>query len=1341
MNTVLMWIGGLLVALLAALFAVPHFIDWNGYRGVVEEEATRLLGRDVRVGGAVNVRLLPAPYLRFEKLRIADTSGIAGAPLFATEGFTLWLAVSPLLRGEFVAQRIELDRPTLTLAADKAGVVNWRSLSLNEGVLPFLPASVALNSVGIKGGVVSAHLEGGGEIARVSDIDGEFVASSITGPFSFRGTAGWEGSPREVRIATTEADAEGRMRLTAQVRGRRGKDTHTLDGQIRNAFEKPLFEGTLDSRLVLDTIAAEATAEIKAAVSASPGELKLADIAISFESLGQPQLITGSLAADWGHRHKLTVALASRWLDLDRLSGGLAQEAGTAGSNEKRAAAQPSDPTATLPAPAPKQPLRTARRLIAGLTGILPVDADVASSLRIDQVSLGGEPVGSVLVVIERNGGPLQMRSLRAVLPGGARLDFSGELVKEPQGQVFAGSLYIGGASAARAIRWLRGPGAQLVDISDGPFAISSGLRLGADVIQLTDMMAEFSGVPIRGAVDWQDGADRKLDITLAGHEFDTRWLGLGGIEFSSLADLLSPADGTARPAWMTTDSAPIRVDLALGKLVSGDLAVLDLDTKGSVSAGMIDLERLQFKTREGVRVEADGRFDGLSARPAGSLRFLVEGETAGAATALAVLIGGEASGQAAGPRLAGLAPYRLAGTLAIGAEGRTAADVDLAGSVRGSPLSARVRLANGLTGWREAPADISVHIGDGGGASLLAGWLGMGAVSAGAGGRPGDTAGPLVAGAGSGMLKAVGIPGKGLLTLVEVEAGPRSVVFNGTTAVSAQSWDVMSGELAIARADLGSVLTSVGIDPGAGLSAVALDGLVDVARGDRGYVLSPRDLTVGGSTVAGRIEVDTADGGRRLLKARLSADKTALDGLLAAVLVADRGAGQGGADPAARDPGLGDPGSPAGQPIEPAASAPFLPDRPFDLSAGERFGLDAEVRLGRLDVGGGLGLEDVSLKIMLDQGGVTAEIADSRALAGSVTGLLRLKRAAAGVEAEGRLQIAKADLARLSALAGGRTRASGRGDLDVAFAGRALSPGALVAVLDGSGHLTLEDARIDALAPDAVSAAVERLLTERTDVASDAFSAAMAGAVGQGRLDIGSRKLDVEVVDGALRIARIDVPAAAGKTALTVTIDIATLAVDASADISAVGGEAAKGRPWPPVNVTFVGPIKAIGALVPTVTSDALEREVTVRKLERNVEELERLRRLDEEAAARERERLRAIDEARRQTEAEAAAAAAAAGGNAGTGSANPEGAGSVGLPAGANAGAGVPQQPPAGWTAVPNAQPSPASVNPGGPQPATTPRPSGQAPVRVSPRPQRPPRPEESQAERLQRQLLNQQ
>ena len=72
MNSLLMWIGALLAVTLAALFAVPHFVDWNLYRGQFEAEASRLLGREVRVAGSVAVDILPAPRMSFGRVRIAD---------------------------------------------------------------------------------------------------------------------------------------------------------------------------------------------------------------------------------------------------------------------------------------------------------------------------------------------------------------------------------------------------------------------------------------------------------------------------------------------------------------------------------------------------------------------------------------------------------------------------------------------------------------------------------------------------------------------------------------------------------------------------------------------------------------------------------------------------------------------------------------------------------------------------------------------------------------------------------------------------------------------------------------------------------------------------------------------------------------------------------------------------------------------------------------------------------------------------------------------------------------------------------------------------------------------
>ena len=119
-----------IITVVGALFTVPYFIDWNGYRGVFEEEASRLLvpeflSRFAR--GAVNLHLLPTPYFRFEKVRIADASVNLEEPFFRTDSVTVKLSVPPLLRGAVEANEIEFQRPVLRLALNDKGGWNWQT--------------------------------------------------------------------------------------------------------------------------------------------------------------------------------------------------------------------------------------------------------------------------------------------------------------------------------------------------------------------------------------------------------------------------------------------------------------------------------------------------------------------------------------------------------------------------------------------------------------------------------------------------------------------------------------------------------------------------------------------------------------------------------------------------------------------------------------------------------------------------------------------------------------------------------------------------------------------------------------------------------------------------------------------------------------------------------------------------------------------------------------------------------------------------------------------------------------------------------------------------------------
>jgi hypothetical protein len=59
-------------------------------------------------------------------------------------------------------------------------------------------------------------------------------------------------------------------------------------------------------------------------------------------------------------------------------------------------------------------------------------------------------------------------------------------------------------------------------------------------------------------------------------------------------------------------------------------------------------------------------------------------------------------------------------------------------------------------------------------------------------------------------------------------------------------------------------------------------------------------------------------------------------------------------------------------------------------------------------------------------------------------------------------------------------------------------------------------------------------------------------------------------------------------------------------------------------VLVSYRGPVASLDKVEPIVNTDALERELAVRKMEHDVEQLEHLRQLDEARRRSEAERLR---------------------------------------------------------------------------------------------------------------------
>jgi hypothetical protein len=417
-NNLLIAIAVFVITVVAALFAVPHFIDWNSYRGLFEEEAKNVIGREVQVDGDVKLYLLPTPYFSLEKVRIADTAGNLSEHFFKAESLSIKLSIAPLFRGLVEAHEIEFQRPVLRLALDSKGGWNWQSFAEALSAAGYMPANVALTSLRIRDGVLALHGSDGVEYARLDGLNGELSAPALPGPYRFRGEFGLVGTKREIRLATALPEADGSVPFRLSLRLPETNTSYLLDARAVDLMGKTRIKGNLTARLPLpgrsllgtgraaDGPEPEAGSEaregfeLKAAIEADAASASLADLTLTFEQSGRPQIVAGSMRAIWRKALDVDMDLSSRWMDLDRVLGtteGLVSVDGIA-------------------------------KLAAWARELLPADGRARARLKIEQANLGGEPVGPVRLRLTQSARKLDVEDLRLGLPGGSYAELKGSL-------------------------------------------------------------------------------------------------------------------------------------------------------------------------------------------------------------------------------------------------------------------------------------------------------------------------------------------------------------------------------------------------------------------------------------------------------------------------------------------------------------------------------------------------------------------------------------------------------------------------------------------------------------------------------------------------------------------------------------------------------------------------------------------------------------------------------------------------------------------------------------------------------------------------------------------------
>jgi hypothetical protein len=1195
MNNGLLYIAGLISLALAALFAVPYFIDWNGYRGVFEEEATRILGREVRVGGDVNVRLLPSPYVSFEKLRIADPSGATGEPFFRAESFTMRLSAPPLLKGIIEANEIVLEKPVLRLAVDSEGAGNWRSFSVAAGALPFVPAGVTLQSVKIADGTVTFHGPRGIGFAELAGLNGELKAESIQGPFAFKGTTNWRDAEREVRIATGTTEADGSIRFKTTVRATSGNSgTYALDGKLEDLKGHPRIDGEITAKVELasETFAAAAEPapgsvrgkkeapliDFKARIAGDAKGLRVDGITLAFEHVGQPQLIAGSATAEWQDNLNVEMALSSRWLDLDKVATSRESTGG---------------------------PFDTARNFISAMMEALPKNADSKVAFDLDQATLGGDAVGNIKLEVARKQGVLLLNNLRAGLPGGAKLAMDGAVADAATGQAFSGDLTLHGTSLARFLDWATKDKALAEELrNDGPFSLQGRLAMSERGIDLTDAGAEISGRPITGEMRYAKKERPRVSVTLEGAEIDAGQFWPAGVgTFKRILAGGGDAPAEAKFAWLDPNTTDLHLRVRTGQLIAGQGRLRDVDLDAGIEQGRLSLRAGKFATEDGLSVELQGDVADALKSPRGAVQWVVAAPTRETFATLVGLFDLPEDTRRKADAFAPLAPMRVAGSLQLGVRKPGAGDIAADGRVQnGGRLVASALLDGGLGNWHAAPADITLTIDSTDVAPIVASFGARGSAA-----KPNAAVAPQ---AGEIFFKAVGTPSKGMTAAASAQATGLFFGYDGRITLPDDGSRAFDGDLRISARALSDAMSVAGLGSGAALSETPVVGTLKLSSANHATELKPQGLSIGGSKIDGSVALSYPSEGPAIVTGEVSVDAASIPSLLGMVLDRKQVAEAPGAEPL-------------------AAGKTIWPEHGFDFAALDGVEGKLNVNFGSLVLTDRMQIPNARAEVALAPGKVSIGKLEGKVLGGNLAANVVIERAPGGASINGDLAIDGLQIPKTGAAG---ADAASLASLSLQFNGRGSTPGALVSVAAGKGELKLGELSLHVPTPLAVVSTSEAVLSGAAGGTGEQLVTALRAQIEASEVAVGPRTIPIDIADGAAKLALVTLDSQAGTTKVETTVDLASLVVDSAWIVEPRApdvpqADRPRGGALPSVGVVYTGPLANAWGLDSRITAEPLERELAIRRMELDADQLERLRNADSERARRDDERRRALE------------------------------------------------------------------------------------------------------------------
>lgn len=808
-----------MLALTAALVA-PYFVDWTSYRADFEREASRILGREVRVEGSAKARLLPFPSVTFTDVVVAGVED--GPPAMTVETFSMDAELAPFMRGDVHIFDMRLVRPSVTIDVAADGTFDW-------AVRPSVPIGaqhISVEKLTITEGKVSVRHASSGRTHRLTEINADISARALTGPWRMDGSLRLDGMLTAVSVSTGPLDADGSMRLRIEAAPERYPFTLETDGSTRIGEDGVRYTGQFrlnaDPRTAPRGDAVTEEEQEEAPAYRVSGGFEFDHEALSVEEfrfetgpLEDPYTADGSARFALGAEPRFDIIADGAQI---RFEDATSEAAGGVSLQTRLVVLR--EFLLDMPRPA--------------------IDGRI--EVKLPAIVAGDTTVRDVELVASPANGGWNIASLAATLPGRSTLEADGMLsVGDTLG--FDGSLLLAVAQPSGFAAWL----SRDVDeaIRRLPAAgFSADVQLSEERQTFRNLELVLGAAKFRGEIDSRTPADARpsMSLRLDGDKLDVEGM-------AAFASLFVGEGGATRLAERDLD-----FEIVAGPVTVAGLTAETLDTALRLKEGTLEIDRLSIGGLANANVSATGTIRDVGVDPTGNIdATIISSDLSPLAETLRQRFPQNAVVREI-VRRAGLYPglledasIKVIASLAANEDGSKGLAASATGEAGGTRFTLAATSADSRLPLDEAEVTVELTARSAEAAALYA-LYGLPSL-------------PLdMAGAAETELLFEGVPVEGGSTRFRFFGEGLDLRFEGRTALAQDGFSA-NGKATVSADNLQPWLTTAGVAlPGMafGLPAEA-SATLDVSRGV--LVLSGIEGKVAGSTVSGDINAQMKDG------------------------------------------------------------------------------------------------------------------------------------------------------------------------------------------------------------------------------------------------------------------------------------------------------------------------------------------------------------------------------------------------------------------------------------------------------------------------------------------------